>query len=141
MMQKHEHVKTVPGEQVAPEVVVNPIRVEEDAHTQTDDINIPLVAVSVLFFAMLMLVLVLGLQAWIYNAANSEKLTKTVPQGSAGTALGDMLAKDRSEMYVDKVVPNDRMGKDSKAMRIPIDRAMELVVNDYAQAQGATVQK
>ncbi len=141
MMQKHEHVKTVPGEPVAPEVVMNPIRVEEDAHTQTDDINIPLVAVSVLFFAMLMLVLVLGLQAWIYNAKNSETAAKTVAQGSAGTELGDMVAKDRAELYVDKMAPNDRMGKDSKAMRIPIDRAMELVVNDYTQAQGASGQK
>ncbi len=135
-MQEHQHIKTVPGEAVAPEVVKNPIRVEEDAHTQTDDINIPLVAVSVAFFAVLMLVLVLGLQAWFYNADRAERAAKMVDQGAPGTELGDMLLKQRAELYVEKPTVNDRMGKDSKAMRIPMDQAMDLVVKQYAAAQG-----
>lgn len=137
-MQEHDHVKTVPGENVAPEVVHNPIRVEEDAHTQTDDINIPLVTVSVAFFAVLMLVIVLGIQAWFYNVAAAERVAKTVDQGAPGTSLGDMLAKQRSELYVEKPTLNDRMGKDSKAMRIPIDQAMDLVTRQYAASQGNT---
>ena len=136
-MQEHQHIKTVPGERVAPEVVYHPIRVEEDSHTQTDDINIPLVAVSVAFFAVLMLVLVLGLQAWFYNADNAERTAKTIPQGTPGTALGDMLANQHAELYGDKGAANPRMGKDSKAVRIPISDAMDAVVKQYATAQGS----
>jgi hypothetical protein len=135
-MQEHQHVKTTPGEAVAPEVVYHPIRVEEDAHVQTDDINIPLVAVSVAFFAILMLVLVLGLQAWFYNADNAERAAKMIPQGAPGTPLGDMLANQRAELYGDKGSVNPRMGKDSKAVRIPINDAMDDVVKQYATAQG-----
>ncbi len=135
-MQEHQHVKTVPGEAVAPEVVVNPIRVEEDSHTQTDDINIPLVSVAVAFFAILMLVTVFGLQAWFYNADSAERAAKMVDQGSPGTPLGEMLAKQRAELYVEKPSPNDRMGKDSKAMRIPIDQAIDVITRQYARVQG-----
>jgi hypothetical protein len=135
-MQEHQHIKTVPGEAKAPEVVYNPIRVEEDAHTQTDDINIPLVAVSVAFFAVLMLVLVIGIQAWFYNVDTAERERKILPQGSAGTALGDMLANQRAELYGNKGEVNSQMGKDSKAVRIPITDAMDAVVKQYATAQG-----
>src|ERR1700744_4387444 len=99
VMQEHQHVRTTAGENVAPEFVENPIRPEPGSNMQMDDINIPLLAVSVAFFAVCLLICVIGLQAWFYHYDNAERLAKTVPQGDPSTELGQMLENDNQELY------------------------------------------
>src|SRR5579884_1694785 len=98
-MQEHHHVKTKPGENVAPEVVPHPIRQEPGSNMQMDDINIPLLAVSVAFFGVFLLVLMIALEATFYHFDDAERARKMVKQGAPGTPLGEMLANDHAEMY------------------------------------------
>lgn len=133
-MQEHQHVKTTPGENVAPEFVDQPVRPEPGSNMQMDDINIPLVAVSVAFFAVCLLVLVIGLQAWFYNYDNAEREAKTVAEGAPGTELGAMLENAHAELY-GKPQENDRFPKDQHVMRIPIDHAMQIVAQQYEAKQ------
>jgi hypothetical protein len=134
VMQEHQHVRTTPGENVAPEYVEQPIRPEPGSNMQMDDINIPLLAVSVAFFAVVLLLLVIGLQAWFYHYDQDERDAKTVAQGAPGTPLGEMLANAHGEMY-GKASENTRFPKDQHVMRIPIDVAMEQVAKDYEAKQ------
>jgi hypothetical protein len=133
-MQEHQHVKTTPGENVAPEFVEQPIRPEPGSNMQMDDINIPLVAVTVAFFGVFLLVLVIGLQAWFYNYDNAERLAKTVKQGDPSTELGVMLESNHEELY-GKASENPRFPKDQHVMRIPIDNAMQMVAQQYEEKQ------
>ncbi|HUO08625.1 MAG TPA: hypothetical protein VM008_10025 [Phycisphaerae bacterium] len=132
-MKEHQHVKTTPGENVAPEVVEQPIRPEPGSNMQMDDINIPLLAVSVAFFAVCLLILVIGLQAWFYHYDNAERAAKMVPEGDPSTPLGQMLENAHAEMY-GKPVENPRFPKEH-VMRIPIDNAMEMVAERYKTEQ------
>lgn len=91
-MQERRHVKTIPGEPVAPEVVPHPVRKEEGGNVQMDDINIPLVAVMVAFFAVLLAVTIVSLQAWVYNGEAAEKKNQTLAQDDPRTEFGAMLA-------------------------------------------------
>jgi len=136
-MQEHQHVKTKAGENVAPEIVHDPVRPEPGSNMQMDDINIPLLAVSVAFFAVCLLVLVIGLEAWFDHYDTAERVAKTVKQGAPGTPLGEMLANDHAEMYPpDGAALNTRFPKDMHVMRIPVDRAMEIVAKQYETEQG-----
>jgi hypothetical protein len=133
-MKEHQHVKTTPGENVAPEVVEHPVRPEPGSNMQMDDINIPLLAVSVAFFAVCLLILVIGLQAWFYHYDNAERAEKMVAEGAPNTPLGEMLANAHDEMY-SKPADNPRFPKDQHVMRIPIDDAMEMVAKRYESEQ------
>src|ERR1700761_2488429 len=97
-MQERQHVKTTPGEQAPPEIVAHPVRKEEGGNVQTDDINIPMVAVSVAFFAVLLAVTIVGLQAWFYNRDAAERLAKTIPQDDPRTWLGGILQTQRGDL-------------------------------------------
>src|SRR5579871_4195319 len=134
VMQEHQHVKTTPGENVAPEYVEQPVRPEPGSNMQMDDINIPLLAVTVTFFAVFLLILVIGLEAWFYNYDNEERLAKTVAEGAPGTELGAMLDNAHAEMY-GNAGENPRFPKDQHVMRIPIDHAMEMVAKNYEDKQ------
>ena len=133
-MQEHQHVRTTAGENVAPEYVEQPIRPEPGSNMQMDDINIPLLAVSVAFFAVCLLILVIGLQAWFYHYDDAERAEKTVAEGAPGTELGAMVENAQAEMY-GKSGENPRFPKDQHVMRIPIDNAMEIVANKYEELQ------
>lgn len=142
-MQKHDHVPTNPGAvSKAPEYVpdaVRPLPVEEGSHggAQSEDINIPLVALMVGFFAVLLLITVFALQAWFYNAQHAETIAKQVDQGASGTPLGDVLSSAHTDLYSKEVTWNDRKEvKPHTQVRIPIDRAIDLTVQSYASVQG-----
>jgi len=93
--------------------------------------------VSVAFFAVSLLVLVIGLEAWFNNYENAERAAKTVKQGAPGTPLGEMLANDYSELYPpDGAALNTRFPKEMHVVRIPVDRAMEIVTKQYEAEQG-----
>jgi hypothetical protein len=137
-MQEHHHVKTYPGEPATPEIVPHAVHQEPGASTQAEDINIPLVAISVAFFGAFLLVVIVGLQAWFYNYDEAEHVAKQVPQGGPGTPLGEELATYNHDLY-SPAGWNDRIpgGEASKIRRVPIDQAMKFTVTKYAQDQNS----
>jgi hypothetical protein len=138
-MQERHHVKTYPGEPATPEIVPHAVHEEPGGHTQAEDINIPLLTLSVFFFAAFLVVVIVGLQAWFYNYSEAERAAKQVPQGAPGTVLGDLLAQHDRDLHA---APgwNDRLpgGEGKKIRRVPIDQAMQFTVTQYAQQNPAT---
>jgi hypothetical protein len=133
-MQEHRHVKTIPGEPATPEIVPHAVHPEPGAHTQAEDINIPLLTISVIFFAAFLVVVIVGLQAWFYNYAESERVAKQAPQGGPGTVLGDQLATYDRDLHAPPGW-NDRIpgGEARKIRRVPIEDAMKFTVAKYHQ--------
>ncbi len=145
-MQERHHVKTTPGEQAPPEIVAHPVRKEEGGNVQTDDINIPMVAVAVAFFAVLLSVTIVGLQAWFYNRDAAERIAKTIPQDDPRTWLGSRLQVQRADLEgygpVRDLTPatGPAAGRGTapavppanRKMHIPIETAMTLVEKEYA---------
>lgn len=131
-MQEHEHVKTIPGEPVAPEIVPNAVQIEPGEEAQAENINIPMVAISVIFFAAFLTVAIVGLQAWFYNTKHAEIAAMQAPEGGPNTPLGDQLAQYNRELYDGGL--NDRPGysEGKRITRIPIDAAMTDIVQRYA---------
>ena len=140
-MQERRHVKTIPGEQAAPEIVSHPVRTEDGGNVQMDDINIPLVAISVTFFAVSLAVLIISLQAWVYNSANAETAARTAKQGAPGTELGDMLVAQHNDLNasagpsrpLDLSAPATTSAPATGAavrMHIPIDDAIRIVAKE-----------
>jgi len=141
-MQERHHVKTHPNEPKAPEVVPHPVRKEPGGNVQTDDINIPILATFVAFFAVLLAVVIISLQAWFYGVQARERLAKTAPQESKGTELGDTLARQREQLTKAGMVyglppgatmPATTTGASAPAARkhISIDDAMTQVADRY----------
>lgn len=135
-MQEHHHVKTIPGEPVSPEIVAHAVHSEPGGHTQSEDINIPLVTIAVAFFAVFLAVVIVGLQAWFYSYAEAEHIAKQVPQGAPGTLLGGQLAQCEHELH-DPPGWNDRTGygQAKGIRRIPIESAINATIKTYAAAQ------
>jgi hypothetical protein len=140
-MQERHHVKTTPGEAKAPEVVPHPVRKEPGGNVQTDDINIPMVAVFVAFFAVLLAVTITGLQAWFYNYQAAERAAKTAPQDDPSTELGAILHEQRAELTTPglaRPAPGATgAATQNRPNRVPIDQAMADVVAAYARSRGA----
>jgi hypothetical protein len=142
-MQERQHVKTVPGEQAVPEIVAHPVRKEDGHDVQTDDINIPLLGIFVVFFAVLLAVVIVSLQAWFYNVQANDRAAKMRPQESTDTELGSMLAQQRAELHTPGLArdtsppatgPANTSAPNSNAQRhrrMTIDEAMKLTVANY----------
>ena len=150
-MQERRHVKTTPGEpNAAPELIDHPVRKEEGGNVQMDDINIPIVAVIVAFFAVLLAVTIVSLQAWFYNVQAAERQRQTLAQDDPATELGAIWAKQRHEL-------NDAAGwartlgpatsgpataastgasqPAAGRKRMPIEQAMAIVEKEYSAAR------
>jgi hypothetical protein len=122
---------------------------EDDRHWTVDDINIPLVAVSVAFFGVLLLTTIISLQAWFYNAKARETAEKTLPQEDSHTDLGALLQKQRNQLespagYIVAESPATApatgaatgaaaASKPAPLYHIPIDVAMEQVSRQYSE--------
>jgi hypothetical protein len=128
------------------EIQPNRDETEDDRHWQVDDINIPLVAVSVAFFGVLLTVSIISLQAWFYNAKAREVAAKTLPQEDVHTELGAMLEKQRSQLNAPAgpikpaatapATPGTASSTASQAAphyHIPISVAMEQVSRQYSE--------
>jgi hypothetical protein len=132
-MQEHHHTRTTPGEPVAPEIVPHAVRPEPGGTTQAEDINIPLVAVCVLGFAVFLVVTIVSLQAWFYNADNAEHDAKWRPDSALTVAL-DQYQHDLH----DPAGPNTRLAPEGSnaggaaIRRTSIDDAIAATVKDYA---------
>ncbi|MCC9608887.1 hypothetical protein LOC68_08010 [Blastopirellula sp. JC732] len=117
-MSETEHVET----QVAPEVHVTH---QAPLPAQADDLNTPVIAVVGFVSAILTFAIVMGLQAGYHqfaNALRTEKVITTQTDQSAAV-IAAQKATMNSYGWVDK-----QAGKVS----LPIDRAMQLVVNEYS---------
>jgi len=142
-MQERQHVKTTPGEQAVPEVVPHPVRKEDGHDVQTDDINIPLLGIFVVFFAVLLSVVIVSLQAWFYNVQATERAAKLASQESPATELGHLLQAQRAELHSSGLARENTPAASAPASnaaapataprhnRIPIDQAMKIVVSSY----------
>jgi hypothetical protein len=141
-MQERHHVKTIPGEAAVPEVVSHPVRKEPGGNVQMDDINIPIVAVTVAFFAVLLAVVIVSLQAWFYSAQAAERASKISPQGSPETWLGAIVIPQRAELQesgpVHETVAGGTTGPATTTVtryRMPIGDAMKIIQQQYAGGQ------
>ncbi len=138
-MEERHHVKTIPGEAKAPEFVPNAEHVEPGTTTQSEDINIPMVATVVAFFAFFLAVVIISLQAWFYSSDAAERLRKQVPQYDLATPLGQLHYQELAELN-GPASWNDHAGmggEAKKVVRIPIDQAIKSTVQAYAQAPAA----
>lgn len=144
-MQERQHVKTTPGELKAPEVIPHPVRREDGHDVQTDDINIPMVGIFVIFFGILLSVVIISLQAWFYGYQENERSAKLASQESRQTELGKLLHNQRLELHnaaraEPRTSPSAATAPATGAAvpppppvnRIPIDAAMQRVAADYA---------
>lgn len=137
-MEQRHHVKTIPGEAKAPEFVPGGEHLEPGGTTQAEDINIPLVATVVAFFAVLLAVSIVSLQAWFYNADAAERARKQLSEYDPNTPLGALVLNQEKDLQ-DPVSWNDHagMGQAKKIVREPIDQAIDATAKQYAEAQSS----
>ena len=112
-----------------------------------DDINIPLVAVIVAFFGVLLAcVTIVSLQAWFYNRESAERQRQTLAQDDPATELGALWAKQRRELDDPPGLARSLVTASAPATgtsqpttqphrRIPIDEAMAIVAKGNAKAR------
>src|SRR4051812_17999917 len=74
---------------------------ERDAQSNLnmDDINIPLVAVSVVFFGVLLAVTIASLQAWFYHQQSNIREASSLARDDVHTELGALWHKQRLELH------------------------------------------
>jgi len=114
---------------------------ERDAQSNInmDDINIPLVAVSVVFFGVLLAVTIAALQAWFYHQQASLRQEQTLARDFAGddttkgTDLGILWKMQRMELHDPARAatrPSTSTQPAATPKRIPIDEAIAALVRD-----------
>jgi hypothetical protein len=132
-MQERRHVKTTPGEPfAAPEFAPHPVRREEGGNVQMDDINIPLVAITVAFFGILLAVLVVSIHAWFYSRQAAERVAKTLPQDDPATWVGAIHQRERERISSSGSEPTSTAPNAPLKHHIPIHDAMALIQKEYA---------
>lgn len=95
-----------------------------------DDLSISSIVTVVLSGALILLVVVLGLRAFVHSTMAQQREVKVV--APKAHALQDHEIEQR-------VLLNEyALNADGKSGRIPIDEAMKLVVEDYAASRGRT---
>ena len=127
----HVHQPTVPGEPVAPEIVPESVHMEAGAKVQADGIDVTMVALSGVFFAVALFAVVVLLQAWFYSwsAAQRDLVTRPNP------ALRSLLASQEQKLH-----PQGGLGYDptQNAYHMSIDRAMDVMVARAGQPAAQT---
>lgn len=93
----------------------------EAGHAQTDDIDVSVVALVGIFFAVALFAVVVLLQAWFYSWTAEERARKTEPD----PALQNLLASQEARLHPVQGVYFDPT---QNAFRMPIERAMDVVV-------------
>lgn len=101
---------------------------------KTDDVNTPMIALIGILGAVLLFVLTVGLQAWIQGYQEGEHYRKVVEPPDQ--QLSELDSKQLQDINTYRVI-DPKKG----IYAIPIDRAMDLVVEDLAttgtRAQGS----
>ncbi len=93
-----------------------------------DDLNTPVIAVVGLLGAILMVVIIVLLMVVYYHVASQEEYAKNTSQ--TPIQLTDLVAGQQAELAEYRWV-DQRQG----TVAIPIGRAMDLVVGEYAAAE------
>ncbi|MFB3785443.1 MAG: hypothetical protein ACE15F_03645 [bacterium] len=89
-----------------------------------DDLNTSLIALIGFLSAILLFGLIVGLQVWYYTYQEREFARKVVSQRPA--ELTQVTAKQQEQLHAYRWV-----NEASRAVAIPIGRAMELVVKEH----------
>ncbi|MCL2645953.1 MAG: hypothetical protein FWD61_02985 [Phycisphaerales bacterium] len=97
-------------------------------YTQTEDINIPLLAVVIAGFAASLLLIILFLQVWFYNMDSAERDAKWRHDPILTAAFNQYNNDLYDPAGLNPRIPNVR--------RIPIDDAIAATVKRYAQGEG-----
>ena len=91
---------------------------------ERQNINIPLITTIGLISAVLLFVIMLGLQAWFYTEVEDERVIKHEGQKNWNLANQDMEQEERLQTY--RIVDQ---GKQTVA--IPIDEAIKMTAKRY----------
>jgi hypothetical protein len=97
---------------------------------EPDEVNVGLLAVVGTFAAVVVVLIVVLLQAWFYNWRGSTADATTLPMNSPETPLGRALVEQQ-----EKLGSYHWINREANLRAIPIQRAMELVVQEMAAAQ------
>ncbi|EAQ77696.1 hypothetical protein [Blastopirellula marina] len=92
---------------------------------QKDDLNTPVIAVVGFVSAILTFAIVMGLQATYHQYANTLHAEEVVNVKSDAT--GNILSAQKASLN-----GYGWVNKDAGQVSLPIDRAMQLVVNEYS---------
>lgn len=92
---------------------------------EQEDLNTSLIAVSGVIGAVVVFVMIVGLQAWYYNVEKEEMYKKVV--APAAEELSSVTAEQQGQLNSYRMIDSRK-----KIVAIPIDRAMEIVVQDLA---------
>jgi hypothetical protein len=94
---------------------------------QRDEINTPLIVLVGFLATVLTFAIVVLLMVVYYHAAESQEYAKVISQ--PWVEVGDLVAKQQAKLGEYRWVDQKQ-----KIVAIPIDRAMQLVVNDLSPA-------
>lgn len=110
------------------------VNVEPGGNTESDGINVPMVTVIVALCAVLLVLIVVGVEAYFFHVDANEKVAKQLPQGAPGTPLGIMLQEQTAELNTPGLNPRLSTA-DKKVFRISIDKAIEETVTAYSNTK------
>lgn len=115
-----DHVPTYPAEAASPEVVPDAIHVEPGGSTQSDDINVTIVVLSVVFCVVFLVALIASLQAWFYNETAAAVEAKAGPNPR-------LLALKQS--WNEQLTGTPTWADSNHtSVKLPIDQAIDLVI-------------
>ncbi len=127
-MDKQDYTTSPPIDPNTPGAPI--VNTTSGGHVEGDDINVPFVAILITTCAILLVILVLGLEAWFFHQDNAERTAKSVPQGAPGSPLGILLEEQTAELHTPG--PNPRLStKEATVHRIDINSAIDDTVTRY----------
>ena len=97
-----------------------------NSYTQAEDINIPLLVVVIMGFAVSLIFIIIVLQIWFYNADIAERDAKWRPDPVLSAVLHQYDNDLHNPAGINPRIPDN-------VRRIPIDDAIEETVKRYAQ--------
>lgn len=100
-----------------------------------DEINAGLLGIVGVFISVVVLLIVVLLQAWFYNWRGEVVATTTLAANDPQTPLGRAILEQQEQINSYRWI-----NREAKERAIPIDRAMELVVEEITAAQNQSEQ-
>ncbi len=99
----------------------------DDTVAGQDDLNTPVIAVVGLLGAILLVVIIVFLMVIYYHVASQEEYVKNISQ--TPIELTDLVARQQADLVSYRWIDQNK-----GIVAIPISRAMDLVVDEYAGA-------
>lgn len=102
-------------------------------HVEGDDLDLTMIAIAGAFFAILVFIIVIALQAWFYSFKEREIQAKTQTSETLQVSVAEQLGR---LAHYERTNPSDITPLNSNTkVRIPIERAMELIVQERKERQ------